>query len=182
MFVLALIALASASCVCQNLSVADGCTATSGPYTACEYYNAEVNCNASACAYVKIAKASSCALLCDCAPFCSADLLQDNICQDQCNTASCFYDGGDCTTDTLTSCTSVEAYDYQVCVQHLSSGLDPCVYWNALLDCYRTTPCLSSGFGRYCSAFATQYTQCTFNCDGVGSSATTLSIAALLFQ
>lgn len=165
MIALALIALASASCVCQTLSVADGCTETSGPYSDCDYYNAEVQCNASLCAEVKISKAhSACSLLCDCAPYCSADLLQDNVCQDQCNTASCFYDGGDCTGTTLTSCTSVEAYEYEVCMRDLVLNDDNCIYTNRVLDCFRTTGCLYNEFMSYCTRFADTYPECSYTC------------------
>jgi hypothetical protein len=177
MLILFLIA-AIGSCECQSLSVADGCGPTTGPYSSCDYYQAVVDCNASACAYIKIAHARTCNLLCNCAPFCSASMIQDNTCQEECFVDSCLNDGGDCEQTTLSNCTTQEVLSYDACMKQLVPNQDECIYSNDVLTCLADKPCFASRYQEYCQLYSSTYTSCAYDCSL--ASASTIHIGFVL--
>jgi hypothetical protein len=182
MLALAFLSVVLASCVCQNLSVADGCTASSGPYTDCQYWQAWVNCNASTCASTKTAHAYSCNLLCECAPLCPADLIADNVCQSQCKKPECNNDGGDCdsisTTLAYPGCTSDDIYALETCLNNRPRTANVCTDSNNVLDCYRISSCLVDVFSQYCQGYEQSYSGCEYNCTVPEASANNLIVAS----
>lgn len=152
------------TCVCQNLSVAEGCGPGTGPYTMCDYYQAVVDCDPSLCVSTAMAQRASCVIFCECAPNCVSSLLGNNQCDLACDTPTCGQDGGDCQTSTYSECTDAEMVTYEACFMNAAAMPDECDLTQGILDCMQPLSCGAMLYRETCLTYERAYPSCSYDC------------------